>query len=94
MSRILLVDDEPDMIWAISQGLSKAGYEIATASDGVEVLMSVGRCAPDMIVLDVSMPRLDGWQVCASLRRDPQLGAIPILLLTGHDSVEDRVRGA
>lgn len=94
MSRILLVDDEPDMIWAISQGLSKAGYEIATASDGVEALMSVGRCAPDMIVLDVSMPRLDGWQVCASLRRDPQLGAIPILLLTGHDSVEDRVRGA
>jgi DNA-binding response OmpR family regulator len=93
MTRILLVDDEPEVIRTVGQSLRKVGYDIVTASDGVEALMTIGRHAPDMVILDVSMPRLDGWQVCLSLRSDPHFGTIPILFLTGHASVDNRIRG-
>jgi DNA-binding response OmpR family regulator len=93
MTRILLVDDEPDVIRTVGQSLRKAGYEIVTASDGVEALLTIGRQTPDMVILDVSMPRLDGWQVCLSIRSDPQFARLPILFLTGHASVDERIRG-
>lgn len=93
MHRILLADDEPDLVWALQLSLRGEGYEVVTAADGIEALVSAGRHRPDLVILDATMPRLDGWQVCQSLRRDPDLGAVPIMFLTGCASVEDRIRG-
>lgn len=93
LQRILLADDEPDLLWAVSRSLRHDGYEVVTARDGIEALMSAGRQCPDVIVLDISMPQLDGWQVCRSLRRDPDLGHVPIIFLSGSGDIEARVRG-
>lgn len=93
MQRILLADDEPDLLWAVGHSLRHDGYDVVTAGDGIEALMNAGRQRPDVVVLDITMPQLDGWQVCRSLRRDPDLAGVPILFLSGSDDVEARIRG-
>ena len=70
-ARILLVDDERDLVWAMRHSLSDEGYKMLTAYDGLEALAVARRHRPDLIVLDIIMPRLDGLQVCHRLRRDP-----------------------
>jgi DNA-binding response OmpR family regulator len=91
--RILLVDDEQDLVWALRHSLRDEGYEVLTAYDGVEALAVAQRHHPDLVVLDIAMPRLDGHQVCRRLRRDPVLAAMPILFLTVRSTVEDLVTG-
>lgn len=93
MAYILLADDEPDLVWAVRHRLSSEGHEVATAYDGVEALALARRRRPDLVILDIVMPRLDGLQVCLELRGDPGLAAVPILFLTAKDAVEDRLRG-
>jgi DNA-binding response OmpR family regulator len=93
MARILLVDDEQDLVWAVRHSLTDEGHEVLTAYDGVEALNVAQRHRPDLIVLDIVMPRLNGLQVCRSLRRDPTLAAVPILFLTVCSAIEDRIRG-
>jgi DNA-binding response OmpR family regulator len=92
-SRILVVDDEPDLVWAVRQSLSDEGYDVLTAGDGLEAVDLAQRCRPDLITLDVVMPRMDGLQVCRWLRREPALAAVPILFLTVRSTVENRVQG-
>jgi len=93
IARILLVDDEQDLVWALRYSLSDEGYEVLTAGDGLEGIALAQRCRPDLIILDIVMPRLDGIQVCRKLRRDPELAAVPILFLTVRSTAVDRVRG-
>jgi DNA-binding response OmpR family regulator len=93
MARILLVDDEKDLVWAVRHSLSDEGYEVLTAYDGVEALIAARRHHPDLVILDVVMPRLDGLQVCRRLRRDPALATVPILFLTVRSAIEDRIKG-
>jgi DNA-binding response OmpR family regulator len=93
MDRILLVDDEQDLVWALRHGLNDEGYEVLTAYDGVEALAIARHHRPDLIILDIAMPRLDGLQTCYRLRRDPTMGAVPILFLSALNNVEDRVQG-
>jgi len=93
MPRILVVDDEQDLVWAVRQSLSDEGHEVLTAYDGVEALDVARRHHPDLVILDIAMPRLDGLQVCRKLRRDPTLAAVPILFLTVRSAIEDRVKG-
>jgi DNA-binding response OmpR family regulator len=93
MARILLVDDEKDLVWAVRHSLSDEGYEVLTAYDGVEALTVARRHPPDLVILDVVMPRLDGLQVCRRLRRDPVLATVPILFLTVRSAIEDRIKG-
>ena len=93
MHRILLADDEQDLTWAVQLSLKSEGYEIITAADGVEALVCAGRYRPDLVILDMTMPRLDGLQVCHSLRHDPDLADVSILFLTGSSTVEERIRG-
>jgi len=90
---ILVVDDDPDILWALRRNLGDEGYEVLTARDGVEALKIAPRHRPDLIILDISMPRLDGLQVCHNLRRDPTLASVPILFLTAREAVEDRIKG-
>ena len=93
MTHILVVDDEVDLAWALRQSLSDEGYEVSIAQDGKEALGAVARQRPDLIVLDIKMPRMDGLEVCRQLRRDPRYAAVPILFLTVRSAVQDRIIG-
>jgi len=93
MPRVLMVDDERDLVWAVRHSLSDESYEVLAAYDGVEALAVARRHRPDVIILDIVMPRLDGLQVCRRLRRDPTLAAVPILFLTERRAIEDRITG-
>ena len=93
MSRVLVVDDEPDLLWAVKYALLDEGHEVLTATDGVQALALARQERPDLFVLDVVMPRLDGIEVCREARRDQRLASVPILFLSCHDEIQDRVRG-
>jgi len=89
--RILLVDDDPGIRLSIQRALEFEGHEVRTAEDGLLALEAVATEAPDLIVLDVSMPRLDGLGVCRRLRTEGN--DVPILVLTARQGVSDRVAG-
>src|SRR6187402_3427336 len=89
--KILVVDDEPAVRESLRRALQLEGYEVALAGDGLEALDSVRADSVDAIVLDVSMPRLDGLETCRRLRSDGN--ALPVLMLTARDEVADRVAG-
>ena len=92
--RILLVDDEADLLDAVARGLRREGYAVDTAMDGDEALVKAAYTPYDLICLDLTMPGIDGLEVCSTLRADPGAGFPPrILMLTARDTVEDRIRG-
>ena len=93
MARVLIVDDEKDLVWAVRYSLRDDGHEVIAAYDGLEALAAARSCRPDLVILDIVMPRLDGLQVCQRLRRDPSLASVPILFLTLRGEIEDRVAG-
>jgi DNA-binding response OmpR family regulator len=80
--KILIVDDDPDLVEAVTIILESKKYEVAAAYGGIEGLQKAKTEKPDLIVLDVMMPDKDGYAVCKELKSDPNLGKIPILLLT------------
>jgi two-component system alkaline phosphatase synthesis response regulator PhoP len=91
-STILVVDDEKDILELLKYNLEKEGYRVLTAHNGKEALRCVKQ-HPDLVVLDVMMPELDGWEVCKAIRRDPATTKIPIVFLTARDSEVDEVVG-
>jgi len=93
MPKILVVDDEPDAIELIKFNLKAAGYDVSTAADGDEALKKARSVLPDLIILDVMLPEVDGLEVCKILRRDSQASAIPIIMLTAKAAEIDRVLG-
>lgn len=93
MANILVVDDEVDLAWALRQSLSDEGYEVSIAQDGKEALGAVARQRPDLIILDINMPRMNGLEVCHRLRHDPSCAAVPILFLTVRSGIQDRIKG-
>ena len=90
-SRLLVVDDDPDVRDSLSRALRYAGYQVLTAVHGGEALDAVARSPVDLIVLDVLMPIMDGFEACRRLRERGD--ATPVLVLTARDSVDDRVTG-
>jgi len=91
MSRILIIEDETSMRRALTDLLSAEGYRVLTAADGETGLQRALEEKPDLILLDVMLPRLDGFAVCAELRRLSR--AVPVLMLTAKGQIEDRVTG-
>jgi two-component system response regulator MprA len=89
--KILLVDDDPGIRLSIQRALEFEGHEVRTAEDGVLALDAIHAQTPDLVVLDVSMPRLDGLGVCRRLRTEGN--DVPILVLTARQGVSDRVAG-
>jgi two-component system cell cycle response regulator DivK len=93
---ILIVDDYPDAldIWAIF--LRVSGYEVSTASDGAEAIQKAERLLPDLIVLDLELPRVSGFDVAKRLRSNPETQAIPLIAATGYSHIRqlDRAREA
>lgn len=90
---VLIVDDEDDILDLLTYNFERAGFGTQTAHDGLEALDVATRNAPDLVVLDIMMPRLDGLQTCRRFRRDPRLRHIPILILTALSGEEDHIRG-
>ncbi len=90
---VLVIDDEPELVKLIDYNLTKAGYLVLTAKDGEAGLAAARRHAPDLAILDVMMPGLDGFEVCKRLRQDPGTSALPILMLTAKAEEADRVLG-
>jgi len=93
VAHILVVDDEVDLAWALRQSLSDEGYEVSIAQDGKAALDAVARQRPDLIILDINMPRMNGLEVCRRLRHDPSCAAVPILFLTVRSGIQDRIKG-
>ena len=81
--RVLLVDDEPSIIKVVGKRLEVAGYEVLTAMDGDEGLTKARLGKPDVIVLDLMMPKVNGFEVCAALKKDPKYQHIPVVIFTG-----------
>jgi len=93
MARILLVDDEELVVSSVRHSLRDEGHEVFTASHGLEALGVARRHPPELVILDINMPGMDGLEVCERLRQDPTLASAPILFLTQRSAVQDRVEG-
>ena len=91
--KILIADDSPVLRMAVSKLLEGEGFEVSTAADGIEAVTSVYETPPDLILLDVKMPRLTGYVACRLIKEDPLTAQIPVLILTSLDSEEDRYWG-
>jgi two-component system phosphate regulon response regulator PhoB len=91
--KILVVDDEPDAVELVEFNLKSNGYEVVTAADGEEALEKARTQIPDLIILDLMLPEVDGTEVCKILRRDQRTRAIPIIMLTAKAAEIDRVLG-
>lgn len=93
MAKILVVDDEPDAVELVEFNLKNAGFEVITAADGAEALKQARATLPDLVVLDLMLPEVDGLEVCKLLRRDAATAGIPIIMLTAKAAEIDRVLG-
>jgi len=91
--KILVVDDEPDAVELVEFNLKSAGYQVTTAADGEEALNKARSNLPDLIVLDLMLPEVDGLEICKILRRDPKTSGIPIVMLTAKAAEVDRILG-
>jgi DNA-binding response OmpR family regulator len=89
-ARILVVDDEADILDLLSELLGESGYEVVRAVDGREAIRALFHTQPDLVLLDVAMPELDGWQ---TLERIRDVSDLPVLMLTARASEDDKVRG-
>ncbi len=90
---VLLVDDEEDLLELLSYALQREGFDVLTAQDGVEALRTAKAEQPDLIVLDIMMPKMDGIETCQRLREDAQLRLVPILMLTARVEERDEILG-
>ena len=91
--KILAVDDERHIVRLVEVNLQRAGYEVVTAYDGREALEKVKAEAPDLVVLDVMMPYMDGFEVLKNLKADPATAEIPVIMLTAKAQDADVFRG-
>ena len=92
-ARILVVDDILANVRLLEAKLSAEYFEVVTAMNGVDALEAVQRAKPDIVLLDVMMPGIDGIEVCRRLKADPTTQHIPVIMVTALDQLEDRVRG-
>lgn len=93
MARILAVDDEPNIVRLIQVNLERMGYTVETANNGVQALEKIHASRPDLVVSDVMMPEMDGFELLASIRRDPALADLPVIMLTAKTQDKDVLRG-
>ena len=91
--RILVVDDSATIRRSAESMLTTAGYDVVTAENGFEALSKVARHNPDLIFVDIMMPRLDGYQTCAIIKNNSQYRSTPVVMLTSKDGLFDQARG-
>ncbi|MFM7319983.1 MAG: response regulator transcription factor [Armatimonadota bacterium] len=98
MPRILVVDDEPNIVRLIQVNLERQGYQVDIANNGQQALERIRAAKPDLLVSDVMMPEMDGFELLSNIRRDPALEMLPVIMLTAkaqdRDVMEGYTRGA
>jgi DNA-binding response OmpR family regulator len=89
--RVFVVDDDPAVVKAVRAVLSPEGFEVDGATDSTQALSAILREAPDVLILDINMPVLNGWELCDIVRRQSQTRDVPILFLTGRTELRDQI---
>lgn len=92
-ARILVVDDEPDVVSLVKRTLLAEGFEVLEAFDGIAALDLAAKERPDLVLLDIMMPMMSGYEVCEELKRDPDTQDIPVICLTSAHTPEARAQG-
>jgi len=93
MHRILIVDDEPNIVLALELLMKKEGYEVHTVDDGERAVQAAKELRPDLILLDIMMPKMDGYEVCQKIRSDTLLKDVSIIMLTAKGREVEREKG-
>ena len=91
--KILVVEDSSTIRKVISITLSQKGYEIIEAGDGLEALSKLNEARPDLILLDIILPKMDGYQILSIIRENPEFKNIPVIMLTSKDGIINKVKG-
>jgi DNA-binding NarL/FixJ family response regulator len=91
--RLLVVDDDPGLLLAVSETLRAEGYDVMTARRGAEAMVRVAEALPDLIISDIRMPGMDGYQLVRNLRSNARTRLVPIVFLTAKDEIADRIQG-
>ena len=91
--RILAIDDDPCALMLISLTLELEGYQVITATDGYEGLRKIKEEKPDLLILDIMMPGMNGFDVCHDLRTDPETASLPVIMLSARTLPQDQMRG-
>lgn len=93
MARVLVVDDEPNILISLEFLMQQGGFEVMTAEDGEQALAHVQQGKPDLILLDISLPGISGFDVLEQLRQAPDTATLPIIMLTAHGREVEREKG-
>jgi twitching motility two-component system response regulator PilG len=91
--KILIVDDSPTVRKLVAMTLERCGHDVIAAKDGMEAMARINDGIPDLILLDISMPRMDGYQLCKTIKGNQSTNRIPVVMLTGKDGLLDKMRG-
>jgi len=91
--RVLIVEDEPNIVLSLEILLRRAGYETASAGDGEAALELVRRTRPDVVLLDIMLPKRNGYEVCRDLKSEPTLSSIPVIMLTAKGQEVEILKG-
>ena len=91
--KILIVDDERQLVSLVGLHMKMSGYEVLSAGDGEKALTIAREERPDLIILDLMLPEIDGWEVCKRLREGSKIGNIPVIMLTARSEAEDKLKG-
>lgn len=91
--KIFIVDDEPDILDFCKLVLETEGFEVFTATNGLDLIKKIGSFTPDLILLDIMMPDMDGWEVLRILKNDDRYTEIPIAMLTAKTQAKDKILG-
>jgi len=92
-ARVLVIDDSNTIRRSAEIFLKQAGHEVVLAEDGFDALAKLSDYAPDLVFCDILMPRLDGYQTCAIIKRNPQFANVPVVMLSSKDGLFDKARG-
>jgi twitching motility two-component system response regulator PilG len=92
-TRILVIDDSNTIRRSAEIFLRQGGHEVALAEDGFDALAKLGDFHPDLVFCDILMPRLDGYQTCAIIKRNPEFSGVPVIMLSSKDGLFDKARG-
>jgi twitching motility two-component system response regulator PilG len=92
-TRVLVIDDSNTIRRSAEIFLKQGGYEVVLAEDGFDALSKVNDTGPDLIFCDILMPRLDGYQTCAIIKRNPRFASVPVIMLSSKDGLFDKARG-
>src|SRR5271163_1145912 len=93
MKRVLLIEDDRDIVELVRYNLEREGFQVAAATDGATGLAQLRKAPPDLLLLDLMLPKLSGLEICKEIRRDQSLNRLPILMLTARGEEADRVVG-